>query len=289
MLRHDRGFPLLIFAALCLFPREQADERFRMQFAPLLPPGADANYQALLVHPRQLRVTDTVLGKGAFGIVCLGSLEVDKLLFKGLQATSGGDARDCLNGATSDLAVAVKTTLTDVSGTALTQLLLEARLHACLAHRNIVTLLAVQEAYLPVMMAMTYCSGGDLRQELRRRAAAAATAAPSSAPAIDLGDGNVSSTGISEAGRRDMITQVSAGLRYLHSKLCIHRDVAARNVLLVPQSEAGAGDREQAEPSGFVLKLADLGLSRVMREEHDYYRVSQQGKESSKERSARQA
>lgn len=74
-----------------------------------------------------------------------------------------------------------------------------------------------------------------------------------------------------------MATQVAAGLQYLHSKLCIHRDVAARNVLLVPQSEAGDG--EEAGASGFVLKLADLGLSRVMREEQDYYRVSARERE----------
>lgn len=264
-----------------------------MQFAPLLPAGADERYQALLVQPGQLHITDTVLGCGAFGTVCLGSLDLEMgaPLLHGLHARSG---RDACKTAKGSVTVAVKTTPAELSGNALSQLLLEARLHACLSHCNIVALLAVQEAYLPVMLALAYCSGGDLRQELRRRAAASAipsaipsampSAIPSAIPSakasaaaalIHTASPVSSSTGVSEAGRRDMASQVAAGLQYLHSKLCIHRDVAARNVLLVPQSEAGAG--EQAGASGFVLKLADLGLSRVTRDEQDYYRVS--GKE----------
>lgn len=62
--------------------------------------------------------------------------------------------------------VAVKTTLSNRSNAALTQILLEARLHACLAHRNLVTLLAVQGTFLLIMLGLEYCSDGDLRQWL---------------------------------------------------------------------------------------------------------------------------
>lgn len=33
--------------------------------------------------------------------------------------------------------------------------------------------------------------------------------------------------GLPEPAQRDMAAQVAAGLQYLHSMLCIHRDVAA--------------------------------------------------------------
>lgn len=126
--------------------------------------------------------------------------------------------------------------------------LLEARLHARLEHPNLVRLLAVQEARQPIMLVLELCEHGALLDALRKRA---------------NGPGD-----FSVQQRRDMAAQVAAGLRYLHSKLCIHRDVAARNVLLaaVPPSMAHP-------PCGYVLKLSDLGLGRQLRTESDYYRV----------------
>ena len=121
--------------------------------------------------------------------------------------------------------------------------LLEARLHARLEHRNLVRLLGVQEARQPVMLALEYCEHGNLLRMLRVQGARAGA-----------------------EQQRDMAAQVAAGLAYLHANLCVHRDVAARNVLV---ADGGL----QPPPCGHVLKLADLGLSRQLRPESDYYRV----------------
>lgn len=256
--------PSILTSYFCF---SQAKERFYIQFAPLLSADADARYQALLVQPEQLHLSSTILGQGAFGTVCLGALEQSTPVLLGLHAASGAELR---GGARNGIVIACKTTPPDVSGAALTQLLLEARLHACLKHRNLVALLAVQEACMPVMLALEYCSGGDLRQELRRMAAVVAAKAAPATLMVARMRGEQDSGDTIEAMRRDMAAQVAAGVQYLHSKLCIHRDVAARNVLLVP---AGTAGKDQAGPSGFVLKLADLGLSRVVCDQQDYYRV----------------
>lgn len=126
--------------------------------------------------------------------------------------------------------------------------LLEARLHARLEHPNLVRLLAVQEARQPVMIALELCEHGALLGVLRER----------SNSKLDF-DGEQ---------RRDMATQVAAGLRYLHSKLCIHRDIAARNVLV-----AAALADVPPPLCGYTMKLSDLGLARQLRTEEDYYQV----------------
>lgn len=126
--------------------------------------------------------------------------------------------------------------------------LLEARLHARLEHPNLVRLLAVQETRQPVMIALELCEHGALLGVLREQVG--------------------SELDFSGEQRRDIATQVAAGLRYLHSKLCIHRDITARNVLV-----AGAPPSALPPVCGYIMKLSDLGLARQLRTEEDYYKV----------------
>jgi serine/threonine protein kinase len=147
----------------------------------------------------------------------------------------------------ADELVAVKTVKAADERT-LVQFLLEARLLAIMSHTNIVRLLAVQESTLPLMMVMEYCAEGDLRQLLRSER---------------LG---VLVTCEEEAAVCDMSRQVASAVAYLHTHLCVHRDLAARNVL-VCRAAALSG-------CGLLLKLADVGLSRVLRSEQDYYRAT---------------
>lgn len=133
---------------------------------------------------------------------------------------------------------------------ALVALLVEARLHASLSHPHLVTLLGVQEARMPVYLAMEYCPLGDLRrflQEWRTRP----TSAFGSRSAV-----------LAPAARLDMAKQVASAVEYLHHMQCLHRDLAARNVLVV-ESHHGFGPGDAPAPGcGYTLKLSDLGLAR---------------------------
>jgi serine/threonine protein kinase len=79
---------------------------------------------------------------------------------------------------------------------------------------------------------------------------------------------------LNEVQRRDMAVQAASGLVFLHQHLCLHWDVVARNVLLTAMSRS----LEDLPPCGYVLKLSDLGMTRTLREEGDYYRVCCQGR-----------
>ncbi|CAL8110546.1 unnamed protein product [Orchesella dallaii] len=57
--------------------------------------------------------------------------------------------------------------------------------------------------------------------------------------------------------------QVSAGMAYLESQRCIHRDLACRNVLLASMNE---------------IKIGDFGLMRALPQEHDCYVMTERQK-----------
>lgn len=57
--------------------------------------------------------------------------------------------------------------------------------------------------------------------------------------------------------------QIALGMEYLHSRGVLHRDLAARNILV--ESDLG------------LVKIADFGLARNLRDTGDYYYVQQRG------------
>ena len=57
------------------------------------------------------------------------------------------------------------------------------------------------------------------------------------------------------------LLEVASGLDYLHAMGVVHGDLKTANVLLKAGPSARDGSRARG---GFVCKLADFGLSRVM-------------------------
>lgn len=215
----------------------QAQERFDQQFAIMLG-GVQAcreRYRSFAVPLAGMKLdTSMVLGTGRFGLVMKGWLP----------SRSGGSSAE-------PTTVAVKT-INSTDDATVTQLLLEMRLLAAMRHPNLVALVAVQEVQLPLLLVMEFCEGGDLRHCLRS--------------GFDhLRQVGLQSTTL-ESAYLDFACQAAAGVEYLHSKLCVHRDVAARNILVTRHAASTTA-------SGLQLKLADLGLARIVLSEEEYYKV----------------
>ncbi|XP_054424162.1 macrophage colony-stimulating factor 1 receptor [Pteronotus mesoamericanus] len=160
-------------------------------------------------------------------------------------------------------------------------------------HENIVNLLGACTHGGPVLVITEYCCYGDLLNFLRKKAEA--MLGPSLSPGQDPGyknihlekkyarrDSGFSSQGMdtyvemrpvstsSDSSEQDLDKdewplelqdllhfsgQVAQGMAFLASKNCIHRDVAARNVLLT---------------SGRVAKIGDFGLARDIMNDSNY-------------------
>ena len=212
-----------------------------------------AAYKQLLFTPQEVTVTSSMLGSGQFGYVWRGTLSRRRMQGRtvALKVMKVSLAAAAAAAASSEAqAAGASDERRALQERSLVQILLEARVHASLRHENLVELLGVQDKVQPVMLALELCEGGDLRQHLRQRVA-----------------GGESS--LNSIQRCDMAQQVARGLGYLHRNLCLHRDMAARNVLLTAQPPPG----RSLPACGFLLKLGDLGLTRTLRAESDYYRV----------------
>ncbi|VDO96403.1 unnamed protein product [Heligmosomoides polygyrus] len=107
---------------------------------------------------------------------------------------------------------------------ALAEMMKEARVMQLNDHKHIVKFYGFIVDRMPYLLVMEYCDGGSVEDKLR--------AHPKR---------------ISVPMRVDWCTQGSYGLEYLHSRDCIHRDIATRNCLI----DKG------------VIKLADFGMCRA--------------------------
>ncbi|KAM6066401.1 inactive tyrosine-protein kinase transmembrane receptor ROR1 isoform 2-T2 [Chlamydotis macqueenii] len=126
----------------------------------------------------------------------------------------------------------------------------EASLMAELHHPNIVCLLGIVTQEQPVCMLFEYMNQGDLHEFLIMRS-----------PHSDVGcssdeDGTVKSS-LDHGDFLHIAVQIAAGMEYLSSHFFVHKDLAARNILIGEQLH---------------VKISDLGLSREIYSA-DYYRV----------------
>eukprot|EP00050_Salpingoeca_kvevrii_P001581 m.173501 g.173501 ORF g.173501 m.173501 type:complete len:571 (-) comp10408_c0_seq3:70-1782(-) len=138
--------------------------------------------------------------------------------------------------------VAVKTL--SKTSTALDRLALlrEVKLMASLKHPHIVSLLYLCDEGDDLFMVLEFMGGGDLQKHLRHNRDALQQSSSLHTQLLEYA------------------MQLCSALCFLESNRVIHRDLACRNVLLDSKKQ--------------LIKLADLGLSRVLRQDADYYRKS---------------
>mmetsp|Transcript_26185 Transcript_26185/g.68767 ORF Transcript_26185/g.68767 Transcript_26185/m.68767 type:complete len:847 (+) Transcript_26185:3-2543(+) len=123
----------------------------------------------------------------------------------------------------------------------------EAALMAMLDHQNIVRLVGVCTVPrdLPPLLLMQYCDRGSLEYYLRECATEAA----------------VGSSSLNDTVKLTFAGDVCCGLQYLASCRIVHRDVAARNVLL---------------DAAFVCRIGDFGQAQSLSDNKEYLRMFEQ-------------
>lgn len=126
----------------------------------------------------------------------------------------------------------------------------EATLRFQLQHQNLVCLLGVVTKEQPLSMVFASSSLGDLHEYLVMRS-----------PNSDIGssdDDKTFKSSLEQADFLHIITQVAAGMEYLSSKQVVHKDLAARNILVFDK---------------LSIKILNLGVPRNVYSA-DYYSLA---------------
>lgn len=142
----------------------------------------------------------------------------------------------------------------------------EASLMVEFNHVNIVRLLGVCVVGKPLCLLFEYMSKGDLNEFLRlcspEHFIVRRRELPGEQPKLD------------HAEQLDIAAQVAAGMVYLAERGYVHRDLATRNCLV--GDRCATFDRSKGcHRSGLIVKIADFGLTRHIRD-GDYYKGSDQ-------------
>ncbi|KAG9343344.1 hypothetical protein JZ751_014325 [Albula glossodonta] len=122
----------------------------------------------------------------------------------------------------------------------------EASVLAELHHHNVASLLGVVTQDTPVCMLLELLSQGDLRQFLISRSPHSDVGGAGGVASGSEDDGTAHSS-LDYADFLHLSVQVAAGMEYLSGRSFVHKDLAARNILV--------GERMH-------LKISDLGVSR---------------------------
>ncbi|KAK3701790.1 hypothetical protein QZH41_009800 [Actinostola sp. cb2023] len=147
-----------------------------------------------------------------------------------LEPIGKGEFGDVLLGEYKGQKVAVKSLKDDTR--AAQQFLGEASVMTSLHHKNLVQLLGVSLDGSPIYIVTEFCGKGSLIDYLRSR-------------------------GRTVIGQKDLVgfgRDVAAGLEYLEAKNLVHRDVAARNVLIDDNASAKLSDFGLAREANFNLE-----------------------------------
>ncbi|KJE89740.1 protein-tyrosine kinase HTK98 [Capsaspora owczarzaki ATCC 30864] len=139
--------------------------------------------------------------------------------------------------------VAVKTIQPDANEKSQREFADEARMVAKFNHPNIVASVAALLEEQPPMFVLELMPYGDLQKLLQKS--------------------HVRNLLWTEAEQAHALAQVAAGMTYLQSIQFVHRDIAARNCLVGHE---------------LAVKISDFGLSRVLAEEKDYYKMQTKGR-----------
>eukprot|EP00048_Salpingoeca_helianthica_P017679 m.238528 g.238528 ORF g.238528 m.238528 type:complete len:907 (+) comp21829_c0_seq1:164-2884(+) len=192
------------------------------------PPAASAASTSTLAKSLSSEGRDDVYGNAAS---ILTSTIVPRTAVELGSRIDGGQFGDVFrgtmtrNGVETDVAVKAVRMDTSESSEARRAFLEETATMAQLQHPNVVQLLAVVED--PLWLIMEFIKEGSVLAYVRAH------------PALPL------------PVLLQIATNTAAGLKYLHDHRVIHRDIAARNVLL------------QGSKADFIAKVGDLGMARI--------------------------
>ena len=166
------------------------------------------------------------LGEGNFGSVFKAKLETHALK-KGSR----------------EQYVAVKSIRPDAPVSAREALFGEAVLMTQFDHKNVLQILGVISRRDQSMVILEFCENGSLFDLLR-------------------GDENQIYAGLTLNKGMEIAVEVAHGMAYLSAKKYVHRDIAARNILVTED---------------YQYKIADFGLSRHFKNGVEYYRMQTEG------------
>ncbi|XP_028403689.1 fibroblast growth factor receptor 2-like [Dendronephthya gigantea] len=267
---------LVIIVAVVLYKRKKAYGGFYILTLPPLPdyikkldphtPLSEQTnklpYDAEWEFPRNRLKFSRELGSGAFGKVYLADA-LGIVAFDPRGSTKKRSSRRRFGGSVRRnhyvnnnkmTKVAVKVLKEDSGETEYKDLLSELKILIHVGeHKNIVNLLGActkgRESELWVII--EFCSNGNLLQFLRNRRDIYETEWKGVSK-----DPNVQLT------MTDLVIaayQVARGMEFLASRMCIHRDLATRNILVT---------------DNYVIKIADFGLARDVGEDSQYVKTS---------------
>ncbi|XP_072515364.1 tyrosine-protein kinase transmembrane receptor ROR2 isoform X1 [Salminus brasiliensis] len=237
------AIPLVIaclFFLVCMCrnkQKESVDSPPRRQLT--ASPSQDMEMPLLNQHKHQAKLREVNLSAVRF-MEELGEDRFGKVYKGHLYGTAPGEQTQV---------VAIKTVKDKDEGSLREEFRHEAMLRSRLQHPNIVCLLGVVTKEQPMSMIFSYSGHGDLHEFLVMRS-----------PHSDVGssdDDKTVKSALEQADFLHIVTQVAAGMEYLSSHHVVHKDLAARNILVCDKLN---------------VKILDLGLFRDVYSA-DYYKL----------------